>query len=140
MYLQCKLFHQYHGQSRAVVHVRYLNSRVSSIVRLLSHQSSLFRPSRLSTHPSIYLSSHLVKGPCLSVALIIWTNFLCNLFPSQPPTWLSSIRLLKVGPLIPASPFSEITFPFFPHFYLLCVKVLVQCCYSTLCFCCFSPV
>lgn len=25
----------------------------------------------------------MAKGPCLFVALIIWTNFLCNLFPSQ---------------------------------------------------------
>ena len=65
------------------------------------------------THPAIYPSLPVAKGPCLFVALIIWTNFLCNLFPSQPPTWSSSIRLLKVEPLIPASPFAPITFFFF---------------------------
>lgn len=59
--------------------------------------------------PAIYPSLPVAKGPCLIVALIIWTNFLCNLFPSQPPTWSSSIRLLKVKPLIPASPLLPIT-------------------------------
>lgn len=65
------------------------------------------------THPAIYPSSPVAKGPCLFVALIIWTNFLCNLFPSQPPTWSSSIKLLKVEPLIPASPFPPIISCFF---------------------------
>lgn len=65
------------------------------------------------THPAIYPSSPVAKGPCLFVALIIWANFLCNLFPSQPPTWSSSIKLLKVEPLIPASPFPPIISCFF---------------------------
>ena len=65
------------------------------------------------THPAIYPFSPMTKGPCLFVALIIWSNFLCNLFPGQPPTWSSSIRLLKVEPLIPASPFPPITSCFF---------------------------
>lgn len=65
------------------------------------------------THPAIYPSSPMAKGGCLFVALIIWTNFLCNLFSSQPPTWSSSVRLLKVEPLIPASLFPQITLCFF---------------------------
>lgn len=67
---------------------------------------------------AIYPSLPVAKGPCLIVALIIWTNFLCNLFPSHPPTWSSSIRLLKVKPLIPASPLLPITFFFV--FFTLC--------------------
>lgn len=65
------------------------------------------------TRTAIYPSSPVAKGWCLFVALIIWTNFLCNLFSSQPPTWSSSVRLLKVEPLIPASPFPPITLCFF---------------------------
>lgn len=56
------------------------------------------------TPPAIYPSFPVAKGPCLFVALVICANFLCNLFPSQPPTWSSRVRLLKVEPLIPASP------------------------------------
>lgn len=86
------------------------------------------------THPAIYPSSPVAKGQCLFVALIIWTNFLCNLFSSQPPTWSSSIRLLKVEPLIPASPFPPITLCFFPpqasdlSSGLLCFEVSIQYC------------
>lgn len=65
------------------------------------------------THPAINPSLPLAKGPRLFVALIIWTNFLCNLFPSQPPTWSGSIRLLKVEPLIPASPLYHQSHPAF---------------------------
>lgn len=61
------------------------------------------------TPPAIYPSFPVAKGPCLFVALVICTNFLCNLFPSQPPTWSSRVRLLKVEALIPASPLAPIT-------------------------------
>lgn len=65
------------------------------------------------------------------MALIIWSNFLCNLFPSQPPNWSSSIRLLKVEPLIPASPLAPITSCHYSSQIsaLLCFKVSVLCSY-----------
>lgn len=66
------------------------------------------------TPPAIYPSFPVAKGPCLFVALVICTNFLCNLFPSQPPTWSSRVRVLKVEPLIPAIPFPPITPCLFP--------------------------
>lgn len=69
---------------------------------------------RSFTPPAIYPSFPVAKGPCLFVALVICTNFLCNLFPSQPPTWSSRVRLLKVEPLIPASPLPPITPCLFP--------------------------
>lgn len=71
------------------------------------------------THPAINLSLPSAKGPRLFVALIIWTNFLCNLFPSQPPTWSGSIRPLKVEPLIPVSPLYHQSHPQFAGFCLL---------------------
>lgn len=76
-------------------------------------QSSIFTLCSF-TPSAIYPSLPLAKGPCLLVALIICTNFLCNLFPSQPPTWSSSVMLLKVEPLIPASPLPPITSYLFP--------------------------
>lgn len=77
---------------------------ICSAINLLTLSSSVHLLIQPFIHPCT-----VAKGPCLFVALIIWTNFLCNLFPSQPPTWSSSIRLLKVEPLIPASPFPPIT-------------------------------
>lgn len=78
------------------------------------------------TPPAIYPSFPVAKGPCLFVALVICTNFLCNLFPSQPPTWSSRVRLLKVEPLIPASPLPPITpclFHLLPVSHLLSFEV-----------------
>lgn len=88
---------------------------ICSAINLLTFSSSVHLLIQPFIHPCT-----VAKGPCLFVALIIWTNFLCNLFPSQPPTWSSSVRLLKVEPLIPASPFPPITSCFSPSASLRC--------------------
>lgn len=85
-------------QDRRVEGNRPAESFICSAINLPSLSLCSFTP------PAIYPSFPVAKGPCLFVALVICTNFLCNLFPSQPPTWSSRVRLLKVEPLIPASP------------------------------------
>lgn len=90
----------------AVVGVRYLlESSVTSGINLQALCSF--------TNSSFYPSSSVAKGPCLFVAPIILAHFLCNLFPTQSPTWSGSIKLLKVEAFIPASPFLTITFGLF---------------------------